>query len=289
MSLERERLLLKLSLECSAAREPLAAVQAMRVYLRTRYQPEKIIEEEYRDGAYCFIAKHVFATDTNEMIFLLPLMVGVVFRMSGYTEEGPDAHEIETIEKIGRFFREKQAQFAELRGLTYTDDLTGLYNQRYMELILDREIALAKRGKTPFSILFLDLDHFKAVNDNHGHLIGSRILYEVGAEIKKTLRESDITFRYGGDEFVMVLTGTGLEDALMVAERIREKIEIKRFLAKDNLAIRITASIGVATFPQHAASKEDILRAADEALYGVKTTERNKVTAANLKYVGESK
>jgi diguanylate cyclase (GGDEF)-like protein len=100
--------------------------------------------------------------------------------------------------------------------------------------------------------------------------------------IKRTLRESDVTFRYGGDEFVMVLGNTSLKDAMMVAERVRQQIEKKRFLARDKMDIRLTASIGVATFPEHGASKKDILRAADAAMYGVKRQHRNKVLAAEF-------
>jgi diguanylate cyclase (GGDEF)-like protein len=125
------------------------------------------------------------------------------------------------------------------------------------------------------------------VNDSHGHLIGSRLLYEVGEEIRRALRDSDISFRYGGDEFVMILSHTGLEAAVFVAERIRTQIEKKRFLAREGMDIRLTASIGVATVPQHAGTKQQILKAADEALYGVKKAVRNKVIAATSKFKGE--
>jgi two-component system cell cycle response regulator len=208
----------------------------------------------------------------------------VVYVMENCKSDAPSEKELLVIEKIVSFFREKMETVAELKGLTYTDDLTGLYNQRYLELILDREISLAKRNETQFSVLFLDLDHFKNVNDTHGHLIGSRLLYEVGQEIKKTLRESDITFRYGGDEFVMILSHTNLADAVLVAERIRVQIEKKRFLVRDGLEIRLTASIGVANVPDHAETKQQILRAADAALYGVKKAVRNKVIAATSSF-----
>ena len=194
-----------------------------------------------------------------------------------------DAHEIFSFKKITHIFRDKCELLANLKSLTYTDDVTGLYNQRYLELILDRELLLARRNELGFSVLFLDLDHFKNVNDSHGHMIGSRLLYEVAQEIKKTLRESDITFRYGGDEFVMILSHTDLPAAMLVAERVRVQIEKKRFLAREGLDIRLTASIGVASVPDHAETKAQILRAADEALYGVKKAVRNSVIAATNK------
>lgn len=283
MAQEHERMLLSLSIEFAAAKETLAAVEAFERYLRARFAPSFLEQREVSADSPNF--RHfeqgkIYLEVGKQQFFVLPIAVPVEFVMEGGNPTRPTAHEIDMIGKIAFFFKEKMAQIAELRGLTYTDDLTGLYNQRYLEVILDRELSLAKRNDTQFSVLFLDLDHFKNVNDTHGHLVGSRLLYEVGEEIRRTLRESDITFRYGGDEFVIILSHTGLEDAVLVAERIRSRIEKKRFLAKDNMDIRLTASIGVATVPLHASSKQQILKAADEALYGVKKAVRNKVIAA---------
>jgi diguanylate cyclase (GGDEF)-like protein len=285
MANDNIQLLLALSLELAAGKEPLAAAEAFTRYLEGRFRPAQV---KSTDGdpasAECTAFRCVFRAEGGAFLFLLPLSIPVVFRVEGATAAAPDASEIDALDKMTRAFREKMDTVAELKGLTYTDDLTGLYNQRYLELILDRELSLAKRNDTEFSVLFLDLDHFKNVNDSHGHLIGSRLLFEVGEEIKRTLRESDITFRYGGDEFVIILSHTGLDDAVMVAERIRVQIEKKRFLARDNMDIRLTASIGVAAVPLHAVTKKQILQAADEALYGVKKAVRNRVIAATGKY-----
>ena len=285
MSPDRERLLLTLSLEFSSAKEILAASAALIRYLQARLDTRTVVQDS-QVAASEFAKDQLFFGRSGKIYFQLPLAVPLIFRVEDSHVDSFSSFELETLAKIFTFFRENQESLAELRGQTYTDELTGLYNIRYLEIILDRELSLAKRNETTFSVLFLDLDHFKNVNDSHGHLIGSRLLYEVGVEIKKTLRESDITFRYGGDEFVMILSHTGLDDAIFVAERVRVQIEKKRFLVKDGLEIRLTASIGVANVPLHAESKQDILRSADEALYGVKKAVRNKVIAATRKIKG---
>jgi two-component system cell cycle response regulator len=279
MSTELDKLLLSLSVELLAAKENLSAVNAFKQYLKKRYQPAAIEQRDHDGKTPAFAEGRIHLAQGDDQHFLLALSVPIVFTLKGAGSQ-PEGRELDLIEKMVRFFGEGMLAIAELKGLTHTDDLTGLFNQRYLELILDREISLAKRNDTEFSVLFLDLDHFKKVNDTHGHLIGSRLLYEVGQEIKRALRDSDICFRYGGDEFVIILSHTGLDDAIFVAERVRQQIEKKRFLARENMDIRLTASIGVATVPLHAATKTQILKAADEALYGVKKAVRNRVIAA---------
>jgi len=281
-----EQMLLDLSLEVAAAKERPAAVTAFKRYLGMRFRPGKTNHydldpvEEKTDR---FAGGRTFHVKGRDFSFLLGLVNPVVYELLESGEAPPSERELDCIQKIVRAFGERMEEVATLKGLTFTDDLTGLYNQRYLEVILDRELSLAKRNDVRFSILFLDMDHFKNVNDTHGHLIGSRLLYEVGQEIKRTLRESDVCFRYGGDEFLIILAHTGLEDAMVVAERIRIQVEKKRFLARENLDIRLTASIGVASVPDHATTKLQILKAADEALYGVKKAVRNKVIAATSK------
>ncbi len=281
-----EQMLLDLSLEVSAAKERAAALAAFKRYLSARFQsakPSHYDLDPANEKTDRFAGGRVFHISGKDYSFHLSLANPVVYEMPDAKGEAPSETELATIAKIVKCFNERMEEVATLKGLTFTDDLTGLYNQRYLEVILDRELSLAKRNDVVFSILFLDMDHFKNVNDTHGHLIGSRLLYEVGQEIKRTLRESDVCFRYGGDEFVIILAHTGLVDALIVAERIRVQVEKKRFLARDNLDIRLTASIGVASVPEHATTKIQIMKAADEALYGVKKAVRNKVIAATAK------
>jgi diguanylate cyclase (GGDEF)-like protein len=164
--------------------------------------------------------------------------------------------------------------------LSVTDDLTHLYNSRYLNLVLRRETKRASRSGRPLSLLFIDLDGFKAVNDTHGHLFGSRALVEAAAVIRQSARETDVVSRFGGDEFALVLPDTGGEGAFAVGERIRERIAAHRFLAGDGLDIHLTVSVGVATLPDVAASAEELVQAADKAMYQVKESGKNGIVAA---------
>lgn len=164
--------------------------------------------------------------------------------------------------------------------LSVTDDLTRLYNSRYLNQVLRHETKRASRGGRPLSLLFIDLDGFKAVNDTHGHLCGSRALVEAAAVIRVSARETDIVARFGGDEFALVLPDTGADGAYAVGERIRERIAAHHFLAADGLDIRLTASVGLATLPDVATSSEELIHAADGAMYRVKRVGKNGIRAA---------
>jgi diguanylate cyclase (GGDEF)-like protein len=164
--------------------------------------------------------------------------------------------------------------------LSVTDDLTQLYNSRYLNHVLRREAKRASRSGRPLSLLFLDLDGFKTVNDNHGHLAGSRALVEAAAVIRGSARETDIVARFGGDEFSIILPDTGAEGAVAVGERVRDRIEAHPFLAGDGLSLRLTASVGIATLPDVATSAEELVRAADMAMYQVKNSGKNGVQLA---------
>jgi diguanylate cyclase (GGDEF)-like protein len=164
--------------------------------------------------------------------------------------------------------------------LSVTDDLTKLFNSRYLNATLRREVERSKRYRTPVSLIFLDLDGFKSVNDQHGHLWGSRTLVEVGRVIGATVREIDVVSRFGGDEFTVILPQTGPEGAAIIAERIRQKITETVFLASYGLNVRITASLGIASFPDHGRTKDDLLARADQAMYLVKGRGKNGVALA---------
>ncbi len=139
--------------------------------------------------------------------------------------------------------------------LSVTDDLTQLYNSRYLPQVLRRETKRALRGNRPLSLLFVDLDGFKSINDSHGHLFGSRALVEAAGVIRASARETDIVARFGGDEFALVLPDTGSDGAVSVGERIRERLAAHRFLEGDGLSIALTASVGVATLPDVAVDR----------------------------------
>jgi diguanylate cyclase (GGDEF)-like protein len=164
--------------------------------------------------------------------------------------------------------------------LSVTDDLTHLYNARFLNLVLRREAKRASRNGRPLSMLFIDLDGFKRVNDTHGHLSGSKALVEAAAVIRGCARETDVVARFGGDEFSLILPDTGREGAVSVAERIRDRIRAFKFLAGDGLDMHLTASIGVATLPDVAGSAEELLRAADQAMYRVKAAGKDGIHIA---------
>jgi diguanylate cyclase (GGDEF)-like protein len=171
-------------------------------------------------------------------------------------------------------------RFAEVEDLAYMDDLTHLFNTRYLHLVLDREVKNAQQTQTPFSLLFLDLDHFKSVNDAHGHLVGSKLLVEVGRVLKGCVRDRDVVVRYGGDEYVVLLRGTDSGGALKVAERIRRTMESTHFTPREGLSLTLTTCVGVASFPEHARDKMPLLDMADRAMYRGKRGTRNVVYMA---------
>ncbi len=177
---------------------------------------------------------------------------------------------------------ENAEKYRRAKNLAYVDSLTDLYNPRYLNIVLDREIKRSNRSMTPFSVLFMDIDHFKEVNDVHGHLIGSKLLVEVSRLLIKSVRDVDAVVRYGGDEYVIILVDTDHDTAFNVAERIRSLMENHTFLGDENLAVRITASIGLATYPTHAKDKKDLLDMADKAMYYGKDKSRNSVYIAPL-------
>lgn len=170
--------------------------------------------------------------------------------------------------------------FQRTEQLTITDDLTKLFNSRYLNLYLSREIKRCKRHGIPLAVIFLDLDGFKSVNDQHGHLAGSATLTEVGTILGLAVRESDMLARYGGDEFVVVLPETPAPGALVIAERIRKAIAGHCFLRPQGLEARISASFGIAAYPDHGLTPEGLIQKADQAMYRVKERDKNGIEVA---------
>jgi diguanylate cyclase (GGDEF)-like protein len=167
-----------------------------------------------------------------------------------------------------------------IQELTITDDCTGLYNARHLYKTLETEVYRSSRFGYEFSVLFIDLDHFKQVNDTHGHLIGSKLLAEIGYLIKAQLRLIDFAFRYGGDEFVVLLPQTGKDQAAVVARRLRDSLRASAFCKEEGLNLNVRASMGLATYPHDAKTPHDIIRQADQMMYEVKNTTRDSIGIA---------
>ena len=159
--------------------------------------------------------------------------------------------------------------------LSHTDALTHLPNRRRLELDLDVEIARSLRYNRPIACIMLDVDHFKMVNDVHGHQAGDEILSEFGSAFSSTLRETDTAYRYGGEEFCVLLRETDADAAAIVAERLR--VEIAARFAGNQGAATVTASLGVAAIPSDAFDAKTLVAAADRALYAAKAAGRNCV------------
>lgn len=177
--------------------------------------------------------------------------------------------------------------------LSITDDCTGLYNSRYLYTSLDEQILAAKTpdgGFKPyehFTLLFFDLDRFKSINDTHGHLVGSRLLAEVGTLIKRSLGPGNLAFRYGGDEFVALLRGLDKPEGAATAKALRDRLRSTALLTGEGLSLRITASFGLATFPQDGSDLHSIIRAADTMMYCAKAEGRDKLVTTGADRTGE--
>jgi diguanylate cyclase (GGDEF)-like protein len=172
--------------------------------------------------------------------------------------------------------------------LTITDDCTGLFNARHLYTLLDEQLALSAGSKGhQFSLLFVDLDRFKQVNDTHGHLIGSRLLSEVGGLMKRVLGPDNACFRYGGDEFVALLPNLGKKAAIDATMQLWEQLRNERFLSGAGLNLPLAGSFGLATFPEDGDTIQAIIRAADTQMYAAKTT-RDNVSVAGLGLVANA-
>lgn len=162
------------------------------------------------------------------------------------------------------------------------DPLTGLYNRRHLEVLMQEELALAEQNGTSLGFLMIDLDNFKAVNDTYGHDVGDRVLREVGQILSQSIRQTDYLFRHGGDELVLVMPGTSIEVAERRAGQLRKNIEILAIPLEGKLIDTLSISVGVVTYPDHGDTREALVRAADKALYQAKSLGRNRVELGKL-------
>jgi diguanylate cyclase (GGDEF)-like protein len=164
--------------------------------------------------------------------------------------------------------------FQKTRELSITDEVTPLYNVRFFHQILERELKLVDRYRSVLALIFVDLDRFKPINDQFGHLRGSRVLREVGFLLQAAVRETDYPARYGGDEFVVILPQTDAAAAVVLGEKLRQLIEGHTFLQEEGINARVGVSLGIASYPTEARTKESLIRLADERMYKDKDVRR---------------
>jgi diguanylate cyclase (GGDEF)-like protein len=182
--------------------------------------------------------------------------------------------------KLKRLQDELREKNSMLARLSTTDPVTGLRTRRYAAEVLNIEWIRARRYRTPLSVMMADLDHFKHVNDKYGHPAGDAVLRGVSDVLRQTLRAPDVSGRYGGEEILVILPQTDLQGAVQMAERWRQQVEAASFRAPDGRSVGVTVSIGVATFDAAQAMPDDLVAAADAALYRAKDAGRNRVEPA---------
>ena len=230
----------------------------------TRSIPLLFLTAQYRDhldaakgldlGANDYVTKPF---STQELL----ARVGVMVRV----------HKAETLSRL---------QAEEMRKVSQTDDLTGLHNRRFLQDRLDQELHRAVRASGMISCILLDIDHFKMINDNHGHAAGDFILSGVAEIMRQHIRKSDLAVRFGGDEFLLILFDNDKEGALRVAERIRSDVASRQF-PFDGRKVPVTVSSGVSAYPEDGMTTSDeLLARADQALYDAKAAGRNVVRAS---------
>jgi diguanylate cyclase (GGDEF)-like protein len=175
---------------------------------------------------------------------------------------------------------EVQLLQAQLREQAIRDPLTGLYNRRYLNETLERELARATREDYPVSCVMIDIDHFKNVNDTFGHAAGDAMLQSLGAQLVNQSRVADLVYRYGGEEFLVILPNVTAEIAFQIAERWRRTFLASTVLLQDSSSANATLSCGISEFPAHGSSGGELIAAADQAMYRAKAMGRNRVEVA---------
>ena len=246
-----------------------------------------VVPDTHQDSRFFSQVDEKTKTETHSIV-AVPVRfrehcLGVVELINCVGPEGFSQRDLALLEALADYAAiaiENARHVQRIHELTITDDCTSLYNARHLNFILETEIYRSHRYAFEFSLIFIDLDHFKRVNDTHGHLIGSKLLGEIGQVIKDNCRLIDYAFRYGGDEFVVLLPQTSKENACRVAHRLHKLIRETLWLTETNLNVRITASVGVAAYPTDSKTKAELLHLADEAMYVVKNSTRDSVAAS---------
>lgn len=172
---------------------------------------------------------------------------------------------------------ENSQYVARIERMNITDEYTGLYNSRYMHQVLDELLDQAEKGKTGLAVVFVDIDNFKNIVDTYGHLSGSHVLKEIGETISGCLEEKDLLVKYGGDEYVIILPETDRQTAVMCIEKVLQSIRSSVYLTGEEAPVKVTASFGIAMYPDDAGTKKDILIHADNSMYTVKNSSKDGI------------
>src|ERR1700729_2331072 len=245
-----------------------------------------VVPDVYTDPRFAKRIDEMTQWETRSII-CVPLrsklrVLGVIqlvnVRMEHFTDQ--ESFFLQSICDYAAIAIENARSVEKIQEFTITDDCTGLYNARHLYKTLETEVYRSSRFGYEFTVVFIDLDHFKTVNDTHGHLVGSKLLEEIGYLIKAQLRLIDFAFRYGGDEFVVLLPQTSKDQALVVAKRLRDALRASRFCREEGLNLNVRASIGLATFPHDAQTAHDVIRQADGMMYMVKNSTRDNIGIA---------
>jgi diguanylate cyclase (GGDEF)-like protein len=211
-------------------------------------------------------------------------VVGLIELVGGDDERPFDADDQRLLSILADFAAiaiQNARSFARIQEMSLRDEHSGLYNARHLHQMLAREVDRSRRYHHPLSLVFFDLDHFKLVNDRHGHMAGSALLAEVGTVLQEVCRKTDVPCRFGGDEFVVVLAETDRAGARLAAERLWRAVSKRPFLERGAGPIHVTGSFGVATFPDDAEDAPSLIRRADAAMYEAKARGRDGICAAD--------
>jgi diguanylate cyclase (GGDEF)-like protein/PAS domain S-box-containing protein len=258
--------------------------RCLKIYL-DNFNKRNIFEMEYRlmrfDGEYRWIFDRgvPFYKDAGEFAGYIGSCIDVTERVEAQLSlKNSLEQEIKTLELEAQLAEATKLQYC-LQEQAFRDSLTGLYNRRYLEETLPREISRAKREEHLLALIMIDIDHFKKVNDTFGHAAGDEVLKYLSSILSNNARESDIICRYGGEEFLVVLPGMSLDNALQRVESWRILFSEQPFKQAD-LLINVTFSAGISVFPEHSSDADKLIALADDALYLSKREGRNCVTCA---------
>ncbi len=236
----------------------------------------RFIAPEYRDTYYLHIKKVLEHDDKQTCDLELSQDNGTTLIANIVSNKERHEDGVLSIRSAVINITERKQTEEKLKHIATHDPLTGIYNRNEMKLRLNNEIKRASRYKRTLSIFMLDLDYFKSVNDTYGHQAGDTVLRNFAKILENSIRNTDFVARYGGEEFVVILPETRFPKAKELAERLRKKIIKNPFKLEDGKELKITASIGIATFPKHAKTRQKLLKAADSAMYAAKKAGRNQ-------------